>query len=152
MEFSHYPRQPGNIVFSAVYPVPPDRPNFKTLPALSESNLVKFGMTLKEGTELVGRAQAIDLSTFMGSLASDATIACGIYFSNDEVDPEGNFIIDASLPLVHWDVVEKEWVYEPGKSPQKMIYILTGGRWIKVSLKFKTRPTFVRFYLRGKTF
>lgn len=116
------------------------------------SNLVSFGQVIREGSELVGRAQSIDLSTFMGSFASDATVACGIYFSNDEVDAAGEYITDATLSTVHWDVVEKEWTYEPGKSPQKLIYVITGGRWIKVSLKFKTTPTFVRFYLRGKTF
>lgn len=155
---THYPRQEATLVRCCVWPLPPDRPNFKTLPKLSELNLLEKyrgqSEVLRPGEDVTWYHSALQFSRLFGSLACDQPIEFSYHFSNDEVyEKTGHWITDATLPFLNYDVVAKEGTYKPGERHTGHFMIIV-GRWLRVRFKnVGDAPIkFIRAYARGIPF
>lgn len=153
MPFTHYPKLSGNVVFAYVQPQPPDRPGFLGQPSFHSIN--GFENPLQPGEAVAGYLEAQPFTRFYGSIFCDQPLEVTFSFSNDECGPDGHWVNDDNLSLLHYDAEALKQLYSPDKHTQCSKYFVTiFGRWLKVSIKNTgTKPTEqTRIYVRGSVF
>jgi hypothetical protein len=155
---THYPKTVQNLVFAWVQPAPPDAPLQAGLPDFLGrpfSELNRFVDPIAPGESVVGHHDAQPFTRFYGSIACDQPLEVSIMFSNDEVDADGNFVSDANIATLNYDVCGERKRYDPDKQEQTgKLFSMIFGRWIRVEIKNlgDEEPTFLRAYLRGSVF
>jgi hypothetical protein len=149
--FSHYPKIESNVIFAWVWPRPPDKDPFTaSSPRFAETNLIEA--PLAPGESLFGYHSVQGCTRLYDSIVSDQPMVMTYEFSNDEVGPDGSWVTDETMPLLHYDVLERETEYKPGERKGHWTLIL--GRWLRVTVKnVGNAPTKeLRCYVRGSVF
>jgi hypothetical protein len=153
MPLTHYPKVVNATVMAWVQPAPPDGKLFHSQPKFSELN--RFREPIEPGKMVVGYHDGISFTRFFGSFFCDQPLLIVASFSNDEVDEQGNYITDETMPALHYDAEALRHVYDPTKQgPTGKAFFVIFGRWVRVAVtNTGTAPTkATRIYIRGSVF
>lgn len=153
MGYTHYPKQVWNLIGAVRWPAPEDKPNFLMLPSFSSVNHAKA--PIPAGASVVFFHEAQNFTRFTGTLFADQPFEFRLSFSNDEVDDAGDFVTDATLPLLHFDGEALRHAYDPAKHAASCKYFVsTYGRWMRVEIKNVGDGPInqIRAYVRGSVF
>lgn len=147
MPQTHYPKTENNLICSWVWPRLPEKPPFKSLAPFV--NLAD--KALAPGEEFVAHHSALGCTRLYTTMVADQALEVTFECSNDEVDRDGNWITDETLPLCNWDHHESK-VAKVGDRKGHWILIL--GRWLRVTVKnVGSAPVKeMRVHVRGSVF
>ncbi len=151
--FTHYPKLSSNVIFAWVWPRPPAKDNFFGQPRFDDLNLAVG--PLKNGESLFAYHEAQNFTKIYGSVFADQPLEVTFSFSNDEVDKNGDYVTDETLPSLSFDAEALKMAYDPAKQSATGKYlVILYGRWLRVEVKNvgKAPTEIMRVIARGSVF
>ncbi len=129
-----------------------DVPDFLGHP-FSEVN--RFREPIVPEASVVGYHDAQPFTRFYGTVACDQPLEVTIFFSNDEVAPDGRVVRDDNIHELHYDGEALRQLYDPKKQgPTGKLFVTIYGRFLRVEVKnVGAQPTKeLRVFVRGSVF